>query len=72
MKDTIRQRREEPQDDLITYLVNTSEDEYHLDDEGIVGRPFGSAHGQARQVQHVQDVRIAQFTAEAKANGSPF
>ncbi|MBW2293208.1 MAG: cytochrome P450 [Deltaproteobacteria bacterium] len=36
VRETIRARREEPQDDLISYLVHTEEGEFRLDDEGIV------------------------------------
>jgi cytochrome P450 len=36
--DTVRQRRENPKDDLISHLVQAKEGEYHLDDEGIVAQ----------------------------------
>jgi unspecific monooxygenase len=36
VRETIRARRAEPKDDLISYLVHTSEDDFRLDDEGIV------------------------------------
>jgi cytochrome P450 len=38
VRETIRQRREEPKDDLISHLVHTREGEYRLDDQGIVAQ----------------------------------
>ena len=36
--ETIRARRKDPQDDLISYLVQAKEGDYRLDDEGIVAQ----------------------------------
>ncbi len=38
VKDTIRARREKPEDDLISYLIAAKDGDFFLDDEGIVAQ----------------------------------